>query len=639
MKNRYSFSLILLLLAAALVWPAPPAQAKESETPLQAYVEALGPGWNLGNTFEASEDETSWGNPPVTKAFIDQLAAEGYKTIRLPITWRHRMGDAPDYAIDPAFMARIQEVVDWSLEAKMHVMINLHHDSNWIMNMASEHDEVMARFNAAWTQIAGHFKAYPDTLMFESVNEPRYSDDWSKDEREYFTMLDELNVSFHSIVRSSGGNNGKRPLVLSTLTAAPTEARLLELSKTITKLQDKRLIATFHYYGYYPFSVNTAGTTTFDDTARQDLIQAFDRAYDIFTSKGIPVIIGEYGLLGFDKSLETVQHGEILKFFEYIGYYAREKKMPLLLWDNGQHFDRRTFKWVDEELHQVMVQGWKGRSSNAQSDSVYIKKGSLLQDTVLELNMNGNIFRELLSGDKVLTEGTDFRLEGEKLILTSALLERLLTEEYGVNAVLTAKFSSGADWPIKLIRYDTPVLRSSQGPQGIYSLPVLFNGDSLATLEAVYTGGGNAGPDEWTPYKEYIRHFYPDYKTGEIKFTDDFWSGVKDGEMQLRMHFRSGEIVPYTITKEGFSIIGVSAEDASAEEPVQKAGQPAEAPELSTEPEESAVPALSPAGEEAGPGPGSGSRQTLLIVLISGLVVLAAAGIYWRTKANRKSGR
>ncbi|MDF9844491.1 MULTISPECIES: cellulase family glycosylhydrolase [unclassified Paenibacillus] len=639
MKNKPPFSLIILLLAAALAWPAPFVHAKAGNTPMQAYVEALGPGWNMGNTFEASGDETSWGNPPVTRAFIDQLAAEGYKTIRLPITWRHRMGDAPDYTIDPAFMARIQEVVDWSLEAKMHVMINLHHDSNWIMNMAAEHDEVMARFNAAWTQIAGYFKDYPDTLMFESVNEPRYSDDWSKDEPEYFTMLDELNVSFHSIVRSSGGNNGKRPLVLSTLTAAPTEARLLELSKTITKLQDKRLIATFHYYGYYAFSVNTAGAITFDDTARQDLIQAFDRAYDIFTSKGIPVIVGEYGLLGFDKSLETVQHGEILKFFEYIGYYAREKKMPLLLWDNGQHFDRRTFKWVDEELHQVMVQGWKGRSSNAQSDSLYIRKDSPIQDTALELNMNGNTFSELRAGDKVLTEGTDYRLEGERLILTSSLMERLLTEEYGVNAVLTAKFSGGADWPIKLIRYDTPVLRSSQGPQGIYSLPVLFNGDSLATLEAVYTGGGNAGPDEWTPYKEYIRHFYPDYKTGEIKFTDAFWSGVKDGEMQLRMHFRSGEIVPYTITKEGFSIIGVSAEDALAEEAVQETGQPSEAPQLSAEPEEPAVSALSPAGEEAGSEPGSGSRLTVTIVLITGLVVLAAAGIYWGKRGKRKRGR
>lgn len=51
-----------------------------------------------------------------------------------------------------------------------------------------------------------------------------------------------------------------------------------------------------------------------------------DRAYDTFTAKGIPVIVGEFGLLGFDKSLDTVQHGEILKFFEYITYYAREKR-------------------------------------------------------------------------------------------------------------------------------------------------------------------------------------------------------------------------------------------------------------------------------------------------------------------------
>lgn len=127
-------------------------------------------------------------------------------------------------------------------------------------------------------------------------------------------MLDELNVSFHAIVRHSGGNNNKRPLVLSTLTAAPTRARLDELAKTITKLNDDRLIATFHYYGYYAFSVNLGGSTTFDNTAREDLIQAFDRAYDTFTAKGIPVIVGEFGLLGFDKSLDTVQHGEILKF-------------------------------------------------------------------------------------------------------------------------------------------------------------------------------------------------------------------------------------------------------------------------------------------------------------------------------------
>lgn len=633
MKFKQSVVFVMMVLLAVVVQPIPvEAVSTSNKSPMQEYVETLGPGWNLGNTFEASGEETSWGNPPTTKALIDQIAAEGYKSIRIPITWKHRMGDAPDYVIQQEFMARIQEVVDWSLEAKLHVMINLHHDSHWIMNMETEHDEVVARFNAAWTQIAGHFKNYPDTLMFESINEPRYSDDWSKDTPEYFTMLDELNVSFHKIVRGSGGKNSKRPLVLSTLTAAPTEARLLELSKTISKLQDDRLIATFHYYGYYPFSVNL-GATIFDDTAREDLIQAFDRAYEIFTAKGIPVIVGEFGLLGFDKSLETVQHGEVLKFFEYIIHYANEKKMPLLLWDNGQHFDRRSFKWVDEELHQVMKQGWKGRSSNAESDSIYIRKNAELQDTALSLNLNGNTFTDLLAGGQALVKGTDYELAGEQLILKSALLTRLITEEYGLNATLTAVFSTGADWSIKLIHYDTPSLKSSQGPQGIFTLPVQFNGDNLATLEAVYTGGGNAGPNDWTPFKEYFRHFYPDYKTGEIKFTDEFWSEVRDGEVQFKMHFRSGEVIPYTITKDGYSIVGVSAEDATAKpvavQTAESSGNTA-TDGITADSDEVGETSTQSLEEPVGTKKDKGGQLMLFVGVPLGLLLAAGGIIYWR---------
>lgn len=636
MNRQRSFVMLCILLLAVLVGavPAKAQTAAADKNSLQTYVESLGPGWNLGNTFEASGDETSWGNPPTTQAFIEQLAAEGYKSIRIPVTWKHRMGDAPDYVIQQEFMNRIQEIVDWSLAADLHVIINLHHDSNWIMNMATEHDEVMARFNSAWTQIAGHFKDYPDTLMFESVNEPRFSDDWSKDSPEYFTMLDELNVSFHQIVRHSGGNNQKRPLVLSTLTAAPTQARLDALAATISKLNDDRLIATFHYYGYYAFSVNLGGSVTFDDTAKEDLIQAFDRAYNTFTAKGIPVIVGEFGLLGFDKSLDTVQHGEILKFFEYVIHYAHESKMPLLLWDNGQHFDRRTFKWVDEELHQVMKQGWKGRSSNAESDLVYIRKDAEVKDVAVALNLNGNSFTSLFHEEQALEKGKDYELDGDRLILKSALLEKLITKKFGVNAVLTARFSAGADWTLNLIYYDTPSFISAQAPEGIYTIPTWFNGDSLATLEAVYTAGGNAGPNDWTPFKEYNKAFYPDYTTGEVKFTDDFWKEVKDGEVQLRMHFRSGAVIPYTITKTGTQIVGVSVEDAekkaaeadnaevlaAAAEPAATAAATAGSLESSTE--------AAGSGEAGQSTPDSGRWRILVPVLA--LIAVVGAGIYWR---------
>ncbi|MEK5234915.1 cellulase family glycosylhydrolase [Paenibacillus sp. FSL L8-0470] len=637
MKPKRLFVMICMLLLAVTVTALPAhAETKEKKSAMQAYVEAIGPGWNLGNTFEATGEETSWGNPSTTRAFIKQIAAEGYKSIRIPITWKHRMGDAPDYVIQKEFMARIQEVVDWSLAADLHVMINLHHDTGWVLNMETEHDDVVARFNAAWTQIAGHFKDYPDTLMFESLNEPRFSEDWSKDTPGYFAMLDELNVSFHAIVRHSGGNNNKRPLVLSTLTAAPTQARLDELAKTITKLNDDRLIATFHYYGYYAFSVNLGGSTTFDNTAREDLIQAFDRAYDTFTAKGIPVIVGEFGLLGFDKSLDTVQHGEILKFFEYITYYAREKKMPLMLWDNGQHFDRRTLKWVDEELHQVMKQGWKGRSSNAETDSVYILKDSEIKDLVIPLNLNGNTFTALLNQENALVKGTDYELDGENLILKSALLQRLVTKKYGMNATLTATFSAGADWKMKIIYYDTPSLISAQAPEGIFTIPTWFNGDSLTTLEAVYTAGGNAGPNDWTPFKEYKRTFYPDYTTGEIKFTDEFWKEVKDGEVQLKLHFWSGAVIPYTITKASGKIVGGSAEEAKEKAAVeqQAAETPADTPaNTPADSGDSAAAAFS--AQLSGDDSSSDEENHILSipVAVASLLVLAGAGMYcWRAK-------
>lgn len=632
MKLRSSFVIICILLTVMVTASPAQAESADKKTAMQTYVESIGPGWNLGNTFEASGDETSWGNPSTTREFINQIAAEGYKSIRIPITWRHRMGDAPDYLIQQEFLARIQELVDWSLEAKLHVIINLHHDSNWVMNMETEHDEVLARFNAAWTQIAGHFKDYPDSLMFESLNEPRFSDDWSKDSPVYFEMLDELNTSFHTIVRKSGGHNNKRPLVLSTLTAAPTAARLDELAKTISKLNDDRLIATFHYYGYYAFSVNLGGSTTFDNTAKEDIVQAFDRAYDTFTAKGIPVIVGEFGLLGFDKSLNTVQHGEILKFMEYLTYYSKEKKMPMMLWDNGQHFDRRTFKWVDEDLHQVMKQGLKGRSSNAESDSVYIMKDSKLQDVVLPLHLNGNTLTSLLIQDSTLVKGTDYELDGENLILKSALLQKLVTEKYGINATLTAAFSAGADWKINIIYVDTPSMISSQSPEGIFTIPTWFNGDSLATMEAVYTSGGNAGPNDWTPFKEYNKAFYPDYKTGEIKFTADFWKEVKDGEVQLKMHFWSGAVIPYTITKTNGQIVGVSAEDAKkkAEQETEQAAEQT-LQQTNNAPSDSGNSAAEASAQSSGDDSSSdkGNRILSTLVGVAALLVFAGAGFYW----------
>ncbi len=556
-----------LLAAASLVPNAAAAVQDFGEVPttssMQSYVEAMQPGWNLGNTFDASGEETSWGNPETTEELIRHIASIGYKSIRIPITWNHRAGAAPKHAIDPEFLARVHEVVDWALDANLHVVINLHHDSHWIMPMVEQPDAVMVKFSALWSQIADSFRDHPSQLSFEGLNEPRFSEDWGKDSPDYFAMLDALYVSFHDIVRRSGGRNATRPLILSTLTASPAQARLDELYRTIDKLDDPLLIATIHYYGFYPFSVNLGGYTSFNDEVRTDIIQAFDRTHSTFTARGIPVIVGEFGLLGFDKFIDTIQQGEKLKFMEFTTYYAKEKGFAHMLWDNGQHIDRRRLSWFDKELGSVLTSSRSGRSSTAETDSIYIGKESPLEDITIPLQLNGNALIALKSDDTVLTAGRDYVLDGETLTFKAPLLDILRKDKLGEAAVVTAVFASGADWHFHVIQSEMPKLESvSQLAMSGISIPTSFNGDKLATMEATYAAGGNAGPDSWTSYKEFGASFTPSYDNNEIRLLPRFLENLADGEIKLKFHFHSGRIVDYTLAKEGMKIEGIADGDS-----------------------------------------------------------------------------
>ncbi|WJH29744.1 cellulase family glycosylhydrolase [Paenibacillus sp. CC-CFT742] len=556
-------ALILSLFSSAMASAAPDHKGKPSKpaapTKIQSYVSAMEPGWNLGNSLDAvGEDETAWGNPRITKELIKQITKQGYKSIRIPVTWEAHIGDAPDYTIDPAYMNRVQEVVDWALDANLYVMLNIHHDSwRWVSYMEKDHDPVLARYNSVWTQIANQFKNAPSKLMFESINEPRFTEGGTTDAAVGYRMLDELNTSFHQIVRSSGGNNKTRPLVLPTMHTSSAQADLDALNETITKLNDPNIIATVHYYGFWPFSVNIAGFTKFNEEVQKDITDTFDRVYNAFVAKGIPVIVGEYGLLGFDQHTGVIEQGEKLKFFEFVGQYLRQKKMTTMLWDNGQHFSRTNYTWSDPDLYNTMKASWKGRSSTAESDLVHLKKGAAVQDQTIRLNLNGNTFKSLANGNKKLSKGKDYTIKDDVLTLKSSLLSKLTASgNLGVNAKLTAKFNKGADWHLNIITYDTPVLSDVTGTTDSFAIPTTFNGNQLATMEATYATGGNAGPQNWTSFKEFSYTFSPDYSRNIIELKPNFFNETNDGEVILKFHFWSGEVLTYKITKNGTSVVG-----------------------------------------------------------------------------------
>ncbi len=564
MKKRSVEPIAALALAAILLFSLLPvsstASAAAPQSAMQSYVEAMQPGWNLGNSLDAvGADETAWGNPRVTKELIQKIAAQGYKSIRIPVTWDAHIGSAPNYTIDAAYMNRVKEVTQWALDANLYVMINVHHDSwVWLSKMENNHDQTLARYNAAWTQIANAFKNSPNKLMFESVNEPRFTDGGTTDEGKQQALLNELNNSFHNIVRASGGGNTTRPLVISTLEASPSQERMTATYNAISQWNDKNIIATVHYYGFWPFSVNIAGYTTFNQEVQNDITTTFDNVYNTFVAKGIPVIVGEYGLLGFDKNTGVIEQGEKLKFFEFFGQYLKQKQIATMLWDNGQHFSRTQYTWSDADLFNMIKASWSGRSATASSDLIYVKKGAAAQDKSVTLNLNGRTLSSLTVNGTTLQSGTDYSLSGSNLTFKASRLNQLTSSgNLGKSAVITAKFNGGADWKFNVVLYQTPKLSNASGTTSSFSIPTAFNGDQLATMEAVYTSGGNAGPQNWTSFKEFETAFSP--TSNAIKLQPAFFNETNNGTVKLTFHFWSGEKVTYTINKNGSSVTGTAS--------------------------------------------------------------------------------
>jgi endoglucanase len=208
-----------------------------------------------------------------------------------------------------------------------------------------------------------------------------------------------------------------------------------------------------------------------------------------------------------------------------------------------------------------MQPGWNmGNTYDASSDQVFLPKSSAITDRTLTLDSNGTDFQGLRHAGRELVRGADYTVTGDRLTLTAAALTRLAGDRaYGVDATLEALFSRGVPWRIDVITYDTPVLSDTAGTTSAFSVPTQFRGDSLATMEAGYDHGSNAGPADWTPFQQYDTSFSA-YTADAIKLTPEFFNAVRDGSrITLTFHFWSGATVTYHVTRAGTAVTGTNA--------------------------------------------------------------------------------
>lgn len=367
------------------------------------FTRLMGNGINLGNTMEAyrygdigtksdpKKYEVLWGQPITTQKTMDSFKEAGFDSVRIPVAWTNAMDyEHGDYIINTPYLDRVEEIVNYALEAGLIVVLNDHWDGSWTGMFGSENPDTRKDawelYEAMWTQIAVRFKNYSDLLVFEGANEEVGNgfnradvciDSGFLSEDECYETGVKFNQKFVDIVRATGGNNASRFLLIPGINTNITNT----CDDRFTMPEDTaegKLIISVHFYDPWGFCGDNGSVTHFGKV--KDLADMNNTLGKMqkFTEQGYGVIIGEYGVLNKKKD-GTVKEDAFIWYNNFLDNCDMYGYCPML-WETSNFF-KREVGFMYPELKELFLQ----RSYDGQDeDNISQEELAELRDISIE---------------------------------------------------------------------------------------------------------------------------------------------------------------------------------------------------------------------------------------------------------------
>ncbi len=482
MKMRTLLMLLCAVISLLMVFCGCAAAEEAPENAIEMS-RRMGNGINLGNTMEACNNgksgtlkkdnpvfyETSWGQPVTTPEMLQAMKACGFDTIRIPVAWMTNATrlDRGDYTISDAYMDRVEEIVNYALDAGMIVIINDHWDGGWWGMFGSDTEATrtlaMEAYTGMWQQLSERFGKYDWHLVFESANEelgarfdensPLYCEDslaHTMPDDQRYALTNRINQVFVDTVRASGGNNADRFLLIAgfgTDIVRTSDSRF-EMPQDPA---EGRLLLSVHYYSPWSYcgASSAKGATLWGKKSDYETMYSELSRMEKFTSAGYGVVIGEYGALpgsdGIMKKNAPAYHEAFLNCCDALD-------LTSCLWDCSGFFVRRELCIPEEEMAAVYT------NRNAASEA-------------------GRDYSEIAAAGKAAFDA-----------MAAAAPDSLV--ENGLNAgrdgcVAWIMFSSG-DWGVSYSAGDTYTPDSIT--PGVVPLDVEITGPGVYTVSLDFTG-------------------------------------------------------------------------------------------------------------------------------------------------------
>jgi endoglucanase len=217
--------ILILLISINLCWG--------SETPFKR-------GVNLTGWLQASGPRQIQFTR-FTRQDIVNIKSLGCDVIRLPMNLHFMTDGAPDYTIDPLFYNFLDQIVDWTEELHLHLILD-NHTFDPRSNTDPNIEDVLVR---VWKQMAAHYKERSSLIYYEILNEPHGISDqlWNETQQNVINAIRNIDQK-HTIIVGPAGWNSYNNL------------------KNMPQYEDDNLIYTFHFYDPFLFTHQGASWTS-----------------------------------------------------------------------------------------------------------------------------------------------------------------------------------------------------------------------------------------------------------------------------------------------------------------------------------------------------------------------------------------
>lgn len=312
-------------------------------------IKAMGPGFNLGNTFDNGGNPTSITS---IKSIIDLYVAAGMKHVRIPVSWAQSVSGNTlantttgkvDYT-NSRFL-ELKAAIDYALSKDLYVVVNTHHE-HWLKDYYDGSATYNTKFSALWTDIATYFKSYSSKLIFDVLNEPEGTmGQWGAEAGFSFPLptnatainfTRQINKVGYDAIRATGGGNTTRIIMIEP-NGQGNQGMIEEVYPSKAELpglgNDKYLAIQIHTYDPWGFCGETGSDAAYPGAS--SIVAAINKVAIHSALIGVPINYGEFGVGRLSAARNT---SVIYEYYRTVKTTCLANNMSFSVWDDRGWF-------------------------------------------------------------------------------------------------------------------------------------------------------------------------------------------------------------------------------------------------------------------------------------------------------------